>query len=315
MTAIQDVHIRKLDIGMLWALYMLLEKKSISGVAREIGLSQPALSHSLGKMREIFNDPLLIREGNQLVLTPCAVSLRDKLEDLMPSVQNLFDPLEFDPSTSKQNLKIAITDHAGQVLLPEVLRRLAKLAPEMETTISIIPNRQTDLADLDEGRFDTRVGWLKTLPANWRKRKLCDERIVLVCAPDNEQLAKKTGKLSPKEFVDLRHVALDSDRPIYPNIVDSLLAKQGLKRKVVARVSHFAIVPYIIANSDLCAIFPERLAQTYADQGLVKVVDLAMEFPDSEISMAWHPRVHYDPAHMWLRKVIVETTKDMLAAR
>ena len=146
MTAIQDVHIRKLDIGMLWALYMLLEKKSISGVAREIGLSQPALSHSLGKMREIFNDPLLIREGNQLVLTPCAMSLRDKLEDLMPSVQNLFDPLEFDPSTSKQNLKIAITDHAGQVLLPEVLRRLAKLAPEMETTISIIPNRQTDLA-------------------------------------------------------------------------------------------------------------------------------------------------------------------------
>lgn len=311
MTSIHDVHIKKLDIGMLWALYMLLEKRSISGVAREIGLSQPALSHALGKMREIFNDPLLIREGNQLVLTPCAVSLRDKLEDLMPSVQNLFDPLEFDPSTSRQKLKLALTDHAGQILLPDVLRRLTEIAPEMETTISIIPNRQTDLAELDEGRFDTRIGWLKALPANWRKRKLCDERIVLVCAPDNARLARKKGKVSLEEFVNLRHVALESDKPIYPNIVDTLLAKKGLSRKVITRVSHFAIVPYIIAKTNLCAIFPGRLARAYAEQGLVRIVEMDMSFPDSEISMAWHPRVHFDPAHIWLRKVIVETTKSL----
>lgn len=298
---------------MLTALHLLLEHRNLSAVARSIGMSQPALSHALARMRVIFDDELLVRERNSLVPTARALRIQEQLRSIVPEMRQLFSEQHFDPAESRETFKIAITDHAGQVLIPEFLRRLTKQAPHVVTRITIIPNRQTDLVSLDQGQFDTRIGWLRSLPPHWRKRKLCHDRIVIIGAADNPALADFGKGLTVDTFIDLPWVALESDRPIYRNIVDSLLAERGRQRKIVARVSHFSIVPFLVSRSDLVAMFPLRLAREFAAQGLIAIAAPPMEFPDNDLSLAWHPRVHGDPGHLWIRRLLIDCAQELMA--
>ncbi len=311
MAHIHNSHLKRLDLGMLSALLLMLEQRSLSDVAREVGMSQPALSHALARMREIFDDDLLVREGNALVPTQRAVLIRDQLRSLVPDLQGLLESAAFDPASSQQVFKIAITDHAGQVLLPDVIHKLGEQAPHVVTDISIIPNRQTDLKELDDSQYDTRIGWLRSLPPRWRKRKLCDDRIVLIGAPEHPDFADGGSRLTIERFVELKHVALRSERPIYPNMVDTLLAQHSLERQVVMRVSHFSVVPFLLTGSRMVAMFPERLALKFADLGLIRIAHPPIHFPPSDLSLAWHPRVHSDPGHVWLRRLIVSCMTDV----
>lgn len=298
---------------MLRALYLLLEQRNLSAVAREIGMSQPALSHALARMREIFEDPLLVRERNTLVPTARGEQIREQLRGIIPELQSLFSGQDFAPLESRQTFKIAITDHAGQVLIPEFVRRLHEQAPNVEIRISLIPNRETDLAALDDGQFDTRVGWLRSLPPQWRKRKLCDDQIVIIGAVDNDLLADNGAHLTVEHFTTLPWLALDADRPIYPNMIDSFLFEQGLERTIMGRVTHFSIVPFIVSKSKLVAMFPLRLARKFAERGIIAIARPPIDFPDSNLSLAWHPRVHADPAHQWVRKLLVSCAEDLVA--
>jgi DNA-binding transcriptional LysR family regulator len=298
---------------MLRALHLLLEQRSLSSVAREIGMSQPALSHALARMREMFDDQLLVRERNTMVPTARALQIQEQLRAIMPDLQRLFSDRTFDPAESRQIFKLAITDHAGQVLIPEFLRRLTSLAPHVEARISLIPNRQTDVVELDQGQFDTRVGWLRSLPPNWLKRKLCDDSIVVIGATDNPVFAPDAGGLTEEHFQTLSWVALEAERPIYPNMIDSVLAERGAGRNIVARVSHFSIVPFIVSRSQMVAMFPHRLARKFAERGVIAMAKPPIAFADSNLSVAWHPRVDRDPGHAWIRKLLVECAEDLVA--
>src|SRR5689334_3887889 len=138
MSPIQDSHMRRMDLGMLRALHLLLEQRNLSAVAREIGMSQPALSHALARMRQIFDDQLLVRERNLLVPTARALQLQEQLRVIVPELQHLFSDQEFVPAESTQTFKIALTDHAGQVIIPEFVRRLNEQAPNVTFRISLI---------------------------------------------------------------------------------------------------------------------------------------------------------------------------------
>lgn len=309
MSDILDANIRKVDIGTLIALQKLLVQRNLSLVAREVGLSQPALSHILARLRRIFDDPLLVRDAGRFVLTARGEALCQRLENSLPAVIDLFHEGEFEPARSSMLFKLGFTDHAGQVLLPMLLDAILAHAPNIRTSIAIIPNRQTDLAELDAGRYDLRIGWLRSLPPHWHRRKLLDDRIVLICARDNPDVAEP---LTVERFAALHHVALESDRPIYPNLIDSYLTEKGLERKVVVRLSHFALAPTIVAKSRMVAMFPERLALSFGDA--IRIVNPPLDFPDNDLSMAWHPRVHTAVEHVWLRKLIVECSRRIAEA-
>ncbi|CAN5340597.1 LysR family transcriptional regulator [soil metagenome] len=300
MTDILSANIRKLDIGTLVALQRLLRERNLSRVAREVGLSQPAMSHALARVRRVFGDALLVREGAGLVLTAQGEALRLRLDTAIPELLAIFQIPEFEPERSTAVFKLGITDHAGQVLLPALLDALQVRAPNVQTSIAIIPNRQTDLAELDDGRYDLRIGWLRSLPPQWHRRKLLDDRIVLICAKDNPHVREP---MTIEQFVALDHVALESDRPIYPNLIDSFLAERGLKRRVVTRISHFSLAPTIVARTNMVAMFPERLARSFG--ATIRIVRPPFDFPDNDLSMAWHPRVHASQGDKWLRDLVV----------
>lgn len=304
MSDILTANMRKLDVGTLIALRRLLTDRNLSRVAREVGLSQPAMSHTLARLRQIFGDPLLVRDGASFVLTAEGEALRLRLDAALPVLVQVFQNGEFDPAQSRMLFKIGITDHAGQVLLPGVLNELRVHAPLTRTTIAIIPNRQTDLPDLDAGRYDLRLGWLRSLPPNWHRRKILDDRIVLIAAKDHPTLREP---LTIESFMGLDHIGLESERPIYPNLIDSYLEKLGMTRHVAARVSHFSIVPALVARTNMVAMFPERLARSL--DAPIQILKPPFDFPDHDLSMAWHPRVHTAAEHIWLRNLIVRSSK------
>jgi len=304
MPTILNANIRKIDVGTLVALQKLLSQRNLSRVAREIGLSQPALSHILARLRRVFDDPLLVRDGSGLVLTAQGEALRIRLEQMLPTLLDLFHTGDFDPLRSTALFKLGITDHAGQVLLPSLLDAMLTRGPNMRTSIAVIPNRQTDLSELDIGRYDLRIGWLRSLPPQWHRRKLLDDKIVLICARNNAHVPET---LTIEQYVALDHIGLESDRPIYPNLIDSYLSARGLERRVALRISHFYLAPGIVSRTRMVAMFPERLARSFGDA--IRIVEPPLDFPGNDLSMAWHPRVHSAAEHVWLRKLIVECSK------
>lgn len=288
---------------MLSALEVLLTERSVSRAARRMGLSQPAMSNALARMRIAFDDPLMERSREGLVLTPRAESLLAQLKVLVPQLDLLGRPDGFAPSEATTVFHIAITDHASLLLMPDVLEQVHQEAPRVRLITSTLRSRQSEGDELEAGGFDLRVGWMKTLPPHWRSRKLMDERLVVIGRRSNPALQ---GPLTLERFLELDHLALAADRPMFQNIVDSTLARQGLERRITASISHFTLLPFLIAKSSAIAMFPERLAQAFSRLTDIVVLEPPIAFDPFNISMAWHPRVQQDAAHRWLRRIFAQ---------
>lgn len=302
MSDIHKLNIAKLDVGMIAALEVLLSERSVSKAARRVGLSQPAMSNALARMRVAFDDQLLVRGNSGMMLTPRAEILLRQLSEVMPQLVALGRAADFDPARTRTSFRIAMTDHAGMVLMPEVLRRLHSEAPHVQTHTSTISSRQSDAEAADSERFDLRLGWLKNLPAHWHQRQLLNEELVVIGSASNPALKRK---LSVEAYLRLDHVALATSGPLFQNLTDQALAVSGLNRNIVARTSHFAILPFIVSRSNLVAMFPKRLAEMFRDLADLRIVRSPYPFKDFNLSMAWHPRVHHDVEHRWLRQLVI----------
>jgi DNA-binding transcriptional LysR family regulator len=306
MTTIEKQNIKKLDVGMLTALEMVLSERSITKAARQVGLSQPAMSNALSRMRQAFGDPLLVRGRHGLILTPRAEQILEQLQTVNARLETLGAVDRFEPKTSSTLFRIAATDYASFVLLPTVLKALRQAAPQVRVLTATVQNRQVEIDELETQRFDLRLGWLRSLPAHWYTKKLLKEDFVVIAARGNRRL--KDG-LTRKNFASFEHVALVTERPLYQSMLDRLLSERGMKRDVTAWVSNFSSIPFMVAHTDLIAVLPRRLALTFEKSAGCRIHSLPASVGDYDSSMAWHPRVHDDPAHRWLRKIIADSAR------
>ncbi|MDF7776440.1 LysR family transcriptional regulator [Sphingomonas sp. AOB5] len=302
MSHIHGSPLSKLDLGMIVALEIMLRERSVSKAARSVGLSQPAMSNALARMRDIFGDALLVRSEGGMVLTERGERLLHQLAPLVAELETLADPSSFDAAESTATFRLAATDHAGATVMPDVFRAVAAEAPGVKLHALTMPSREIDLHDAEAGQVDLRLGWIRALPANWYSRTLFDEELVLIGARDNPALA---APLDMEQFLALPHIALATDRPMFQNLTDQALAAAGHSRNIVGMVSHFAMAPFIVARSGNVAMFPKRLAEFYRPWAELKIVDSPFAFEHFSVSIAWHPRVHNDPGHKWLRALIV----------
>ncbi|MFM2271089.1 MAG: hypothetical protein RL702_154 [Pseudomonadota bacterium] len=307
MSQIHGGPLSKLDLGMIAALEIMLRERSVSKAARSVGLSQPAMSNALARMRDIFGDALLVRSDGAMVLTERGERLLLQLGPLVTELETLADPSSFDASQSSATFRLAATDHAGATVLPEVFRAVAREAPRLLLHAFTMPSREIDLQDSEAGTVDLRLGWIRALPANWYSRKLFEEELVVVGSENNPHLK---GPLDMEQFLSLPHLALAIDRPMFQNMIDKYLGEFGYTRNVVGMVSHFSMAPFIVAKGEHVVMFPKRLAQYYKDLAGLKMVESPFHFEDFAVSMAWHPRVQNDPGHKWLRSLIVRCSEN-----
>ncbi|WP_457018480.1 MULTISPECIES: LysR family transcriptional regulator [unclassified Luteimonas] len=314
-TVILGMHnsnIAKLELRALFALEALLRDRSVSKAAQRIGLSQPAMSHMLARLRKTFGDDLLVRGRDGFVLTEYGHRLLAHVTHLVPQIEVLGRANQFVPGDSDATFRLACTDHAAVVLLPPLQRLFAEAAPRATLKVLSVHSRRLDMNHLEATRFDLLVGWFQALPADWHLRKLFEERLVVISGADNKAIG---DELDVETFLSLKHVVLSPDERTAQNMAEMTLAAHGLQRNIGALVSNFSATPFVVLESPLIAMVPAALASRYAQLPGLRIHESPLEFPPFAVSMAWHPRVHDEPGHRWLRAMISEAARQAVGDR
>ena len=287
MSRLEDV-----DLNLLLVLDALLRERSVTRAGAALGLSQPAASHALAKLRELFGDELLVRQGHDMEPTALAESLIGPLREVLAAVEELlWQERAFDPATAERELVLAATDFVEVTLLPHLLPRLASgLRLRLRPLATELPERA-----LADGDIDLAVGTMLSPPAAMRVSMLYHETFVAMVRRDHPCLA---APITPEVYAALGHVLITSPGEGI-GVVDIALANRGLRRNVVVRTPHFLAVAPLVAASDLVCTLPARIA-TRAHG--VATFAPPVEVPGFDVAMYWHPRRERDPAVRWLRE-------------
>jgi DNA-binding transcriptional LysR family regulator len=306
----QAVHLEGLDLNLLVALRALLAERHVTRAAARVGLSQPAMSHALARLRELLGDPLLVRTPNGMRPTARAEAMAAPLERALEDIGRLMtSPAPFEPRLSTRKFRIASNDYMELVLFPRLLRRLWTEAPNID--IRIVNLGESANADLAEGRLDLAMGVVELAspgpPRGIRSQELVSDGFVCVVREDHPVVKKR---LSIDDFVALPH-ALVAPRGEGGSVVDSALARLGKKRRVAVEIPHFLVAPHVVRETDLLLTLAARVAASLAPLLGLRRIPPPLELTTFTMAMLWHERQHVDRAHVWLRELIAAVAKDL----
>ncbi|WP_414858463.1 LysR family transcriptional regulator [Paraburkholderia tropica] len=303
MFLITNRDIRRLDLNLLRVLSALIEERSVTRAAARLGLTQPAVSGILLRLRESFDDMLLVRAQRGMVPTSRALALAPSLRRLLSDVEELLQPPSFDPISAELTLSIAASDYALSVLLKPFLATLREQAPRMRTIVRPFV-RETVINQLEMGSVD--IALMAARPqAELHFEELVSERFVCAMRDDHPAAA---GPWSLDVFCSLDHALVAFDGT-FEGPTDTSLAAVGRERRVAISVSSFLFLPKILGATDLVAVAPHRLV---ADTPGLVLREPPISIPGFAVSAAWHERSHLDPGRAWARSLLVECCRSVL---
>jgi DNA-binding transcriptional LysR family regulator len=294
------------DLNLLVAFDALVAEGSVTRAASRVGLTQPAMSHALARLRRLFGDPLLVRTPNGMVPTVRAKELIVPIRNALGQIDGaLRSPGAFDPRTARRTFSIACVDFGSMVVVPLLYARLRAEAPQIDLHVRPLRGDQCE-RQLSEGELDLGIGVFADHEARAVVRqKLFDERFVCIVRAGHPAVG---ASLSLAEFVALDH-ALIAPRGTPGGQVDRSLAEHGLRRRVVLVVPHFLAAPMVIARSDLILTVAERIARAFSTMLPLRIVDPPLPLPGFTVSQYWHERQARDPAHAWFRGLVADVCR------
>ncbi len=294
---------RGLDLNLLIPLQALLKERHVTRAAETLGITQPAMSAALARLRILFGDQLLVRGPGGLAYTPRAERLIEQIDQIMALVGQITSlPEAFEPRTSRRIFKLAGTDFVEFFLLPPLMGSLAQEAPFIEIEFNELDQKTMETA-MAAGQLDLAIGYLPKAPEALIRSSLFYEPFV--CVARRGHPALQDGPLSLDRYVEIQHVqALMRDGTMYADTIDSALAAQGLVRKVSLWQLSFMAVTYVVALTDLIGTIPRLLATGAATRLPIEVYDMPLPLPPAEFALYWHPRSRDDRGHRWLRERI-----------
>lgn len=296
------------DLNLLVALHALLEEQNVSAAGRRIGLSQPATSHALRRLRAHFEDPLLVRSGRSMTATPRGLALLAELRPVVADLERLFGTAsaELDPAELSLSLRLVTDDACGLTLLPTLLSSLRSQAPGL--TVDVLqrgpPGRK---ALLRRGQADLALGYFSGAGMDLHRRELYAEDWVCVMRADHPA---RSEVLHVERFAGLEHCIV-SPTGGRTGLVDRALAAKGLEREVVVAVPHFSVALALVARTDLVLTTGRRVAEALAPAlGLaVCAPPEALDLAPYPVSLMWHPRTEADLAHRWVRDQVADLAR------
>lgn len=304
----REMDLRRVDLNLLVALEALLDEKSVTRAAHRLGMSQPAASRALGRLRALFSDALLVDGPGGYVLSSRAEEVRPVLRRVLADVGEMLEANVFDPATATGRIRLLMPDLNAAALAPHLLARLAREAPSLDLDI-VAPGRH-GVEALEHGAADAMVALLDEAPAGIHRRRLYDEELVTLMRVNHPALA---GKLTLDRFLALEHIVV-SVTGVGPAPVDEVLQRMGRTRRVRLRVPNFFAAVEIAARSDLIMTLPSSLARAAATMRRLVSLPPPLDLGTFTMSLAWHARQQDAPRHIWLRRVIVAAAADTSAA-
>ncbi|QYB00165.1 LysR family transcriptional regulator (plasmid) [Rhodococcus sp. USK10] len=306
---------RDLDIRTLYTLEAIHRLGSISAAADELGLSQPAVSHALRKLRHVFSDPLFIRAGTGITPTPRATQLAAsarRIESLVNAEVN--SATEFDPQQLRRKFRLLMTDPGELVLLPRLLRKIRSSAPQVTVESSSRPAGEMAEA-LDSGVADLAIGPFPELAlSHLRQERLYRRSFLCLYASDHPTLSRKG--LTLETYLGESHLSVRSTSRT-EEIFEQFLAENGYTRNVVVTVPHMLSVPAVVRESDLIATVPQAVGAFFGNYPGIMAHRAPfldeVSFPSTTVSQFWSARFEQDPAHVWLRSLVTGLFREPIA--
>ncbi len=289
------------DFNLLVTLEAVLTEESVAGAAKRLRLSPSAMSRALARLREVLGDPILVRAGRDLVPTPRAIELRERVSHLVQEAEAVLRPAEeLNIRQLVRTFTLRTREGFVENFGPALLARVGQEAPGVRLSFVQKPNK--DSTELREGAVDLETGVVaKDTGPEVRARALFRDRFVGVVAAGHPLLH---GKITADRYAGGRHVIV-SLRGIDKGLIDEALEPLGLERDVVTIVGSFAAALALARGTDLIATVPER--QTGILREGMYSFPLPFPTPEITVSLLWHPRLDADPAHRWLRNLVLAT--------
>ena len=293
------MNLSKVDLNLFIVFDAIYTEANLTRAGQIVGITQPAVSNALSRLRETFNDPLFVRTAQGMVPTPMAQNIigpvRNALQLLRVSVQEsrIFNPLQ-----ANKTFRISMTDLIEAVILPPLFQRLRRQAPAVQIE-SFLAKRRETTKELAAGRIDFAVDAPLNTDPQVRHVKLLEDRYV--CAMrKGHPLAK--DKISLDDYLSLTHIHISSRRSGL-GLVDLALGKMGIQRKIALRSQHYLMASQVMQQTDMAMTVPESFAHRHG----LHAVDLPVnDVPAQETHLYWHESTDQDPANRWMREQLIE---------
>ena len=294
------------SLDLLRLFQHLHRERHLTRAARRAGLSQPAMSRALGRLRELFGDPLFVRAAGGMVPTPRAEAIAPEVRTLLDSAKALLQPVSFDPAVLDRTFVIGTTDYLEADLLPALASNLARVAPQVTLSTRPLGDAVSVLESLAAGRFDLIVGPRPTLPSELTSQHLFDDTFVCALREGHPRVGKR---LSLERFLELGHVLI-APRGAPGGPVDRALERRGLSRRVAARTQSFLSAPLLVARTDLVLTGPARVLRPLAPLLGLRLLPPPLPLDSFAVHQGWHPRAQNDAAHRWFRTLLASIARE-----
>jgi DNA-binding transcriptional LysR family regulator len=307
MEVIAERNLRTVDLNLLVVFDALMAERNVTRAAERNGLSQPAVSKALNRLRHMFDDPLFVRHDRSMEPTARALELAGPIHGALIDIsRTLTQPAAFEPSIAKATIKIATIDLYHTKLLPSLVQYLRQHAPGVD--LQVRANDCSHLHDqLAAGEIDIAFAPLGTKTADLRAEPLWNDRLVTLVGNDNplRDPMSLEAYAAAAHLVDAGHVQV-SPEGVGTSVVDAILSARGLRRRIALVLPNSAGIPFVVAATDLVATLPSRIVKGLLPMSNVRT--LTPPLPDVQVSphMFWHRRSHAEPLQVWLRSAIRE---------
>lgn len=283
------------NLNLLVPLLALLEERSVTRAAERVGLSQPAMSHALTRMRRMLGDELVVRQGSGVTLTPRAVELLEPLRAALQQTARVVNLPHFDPATDRRVITVAMTTSTAFVVGPRLARLLAERAPHATLRVRTftVPTEATfveqgvDVVLLSEGHH-----------APHPRERLYDDRLVVVASPDSPPEADALTLISTQP-----HIVVDTRRRVFPY---AELEERGIPYRVGLLSSDYLLVPFLVARAGGVALLRHQVATAMRELSDLRIEEFPFPLPGLGIDMVWNPRLADQPFLRWLRELLLD---------
>ena len=290
------------DLNLLIVFDAVMQERSVTRAGGRVGLSQPAVSHALGRLRHMLKDELFVRTPEGMVPTPRAEQLAGPLRRALNDMQIALEPETFVPEKASRQFEIAVNNYAAVLLAPGLLTRVASAAPGVR--LDLRPSGTRDVpAMLDRGELDLAVGTFDEAGERFAAAPLLEDTFVLAMRPGHPALARP---LSPDDLAALRYLDISSGSE--DAVLDEWLGSRGLSRNIAHCAPRLSAAA-TLAATDMAVVLSRRLAEAWVHLYGLSVCPLPFASPVVPTGMLWHRRFDNQPAHRWLRSLVLETAR------
>jgi DNA-binding transcriptional LysR family regulator len=311
------MNINRVDLNLLVYLDVLLRERNVTQAANQLNLSQPAMSNGLRRLRLLFDDPLLVRTSDGMTPTERALELEPMVREILNTVDRAVQPTSpFDPLSAKRVFRIMASDYAESTLLPGVLGRLRNEAPNI--SLDIMTPSDVSFLDVERGKVDMVINRFDSMPQSFHQIRVWTDTFSCLLSVDNPLLKDFTLE----NYLQAQHVwvsktgmgvgvGVDPEDVQRLGWVDVALDKLGKKRHITLFTRHYQAAAILAEHNDLVVTLPTLSAQLQVNNPRLVIKTPPLDIPPLELQMAWSPLLQHNPANRWLRKLIVETGREI----